>query len=55
MRADDLLKARISQVPLGKDVKEQGKYVVDSGDELLTKKHLAALTRHFDERMPWER
>ena len=55
VRADDLLKARISQVPLGKDVKEQGKYVVDSGDELLTKKHLAALTRHFDERMPWER
>jgi len=53
--ADDLLEARLAQVPLGKDVKEQGGYVVESGDELLVKKHMAALTRHFDERMPWER
>jgi tRNA nucleotidyltransferase (CCA-adding enzyme) len=54
-RADDLLEARLAQVPLGKDVKEQGRYVVESGDKLLVKKHFAALTRHFDERMPWER
>ncbi len=54
-RADDLLKAKLSVVPLGKDVKEQGKFEIESGQELLDKKHLGALTRHFDERMPWQR
>lgn len=55
VRGDDLLKAKLSVVPLGKDVKEQGKFEIESGQELLGQKHLGALTRHFDERMPWER
>jgi tRNA nucleotidyltransferase (CCA-adding enzyme) len=54
-RADELLKAKLAQVPLGKDVKAQGRFDVVGGKDLLTKKHLGALTRHFDERMPWER
>jgi tRNA nucleotidyltransferase (CCA-adding enzyme) len=55
VRGDDLLKTKLSVVPLGKDVKEQGKFEIESGQELLDQKHLGALTRHFDERMPWER
>lgn len=54
-RADDLLKAKMKDVPLGKDVKRQGGLEVESGRDLLGEKHLAALTRHFDERMPWQR
>lgn len=54
-RADDLLRARLKGIPLGKDVKEQGGFEVVSGGELLSAKHLDALTHHFDERMPWER
>ena len=54
-RADDLLKSKIMDIPLGKNVKEQGGLEVYSGKELLEDKHLAALTRHLDERMPWQR
>jgi tRNA nucleotidyltransferase (CCA-adding enzyme) len=54
-RADDLLRAKMKDVPLGKDVKKQGGLEVMSGKELLGEKHLAALTHHFDERMPWQR
>jgi tRNA nucleotidyltransferase (CCA-adding enzyme) len=54
-RADDLLRSKMMEVPLGKNVKEQGGLEVNSGKELLEEKHLAALTRHFDERMPWQR
>ncbi len=54
-RADDLLRAKIGSIPLGKDVKGLGTYNVQSGSELLSQEHLDALTRHFDERMPWER
>jgi len=54
-RADALVKAKLDSIPLGKDVKEQGRFGVESGKDLLAEKHLAALTRHFDERMPWER
>jgi tRNA nucleotidyltransferase (CCA-adding enzyme) len=55
VRADDLLRAKLKEVPLGKDVKQQGGLVVESGKDLLTDEHLEALTRHFDERMPWQR
>ena len=54
-RADELLKAKIGSVPLGKDVKEQGKFAIESGRGLLQERHLPALTHHFDERMPWQR
>lgn len=54
-RADALLSARLKDIPLGKDVKEQGGFEIESGYRLLDERHLEALTRHFDERMPWER
>ncbi len=54
-RADDLVKENLRRVPLGKDVMRQKTLDVASGHDLLSKEHLAALTRHFDERMPWER
>ncbi len=54
-RAEDLLKAKMSQIPLGKDVKKLDELTVEADDQLLTKKNLASLTHHFDERMPWER
>ena len=54
-RADDLLSAKLSEIPLGKDVKKLKGLVVEADDGLLVEKHLAALTHHFDERMPWER
>jgi tRNA nucleotidyltransferase (CCA-adding enzyme) len=54
-RADDLLRAKIRSIPLGKDVKKLGRYQIQSGSELLSREHMDAITRHFDERMPWER
>jgi len=54
-RADELVRAKLDDIPLGKDVKKVGKFNVLSGSEVLAKEHLAALTKHFDERMPWQR
>ncbi|OGS57252.1 MAG: CCA-adding enzyme [Euryarchaeota archaeon RBG_19FT_COMBO_56_21] len=54
-RADELIRAKIGSMPLGKDVQKQGKFEIISGERLLDKRHLAALTHHFDERMPWQR
>lgn len=54
-RADDLVKARLKVLPLGKDVMKQNSFVVSSGEALLSREHMAALTRHFDDRMPWQR
>jgi tRNA nucleotidyltransferase (CCA-adding enzyme) len=54
-KAEDLLKAKMTQIPLGKDVKKLDRLMVEADDELATEKNLAALTHHFDERMPWER
>jgi len=54
-RADDLLKAKLRDIPLGKDVKKLESLKVEADDALVTKKNLAALTHHFDDRMPWER
>ena len=54
-RADALVKAKLEAIPLGKDVMKQKSFEVESADALLTNKHLAALTHHFDDRMPWQR
>jgi tRNA nucleotidyltransferase (CCA-adding enzyme) len=54
-RADDLVEARLKFLPLGKDVMKQNSFVVSSGDAMLSKEHMSALTRHFDDRMPWQR
>jgi len=54
-RADVLLKAKISDIPLGKDVKKLKKYEIESGSKLLSDENLDALTRHLDDRMPWQR
>jgi tRNA nucleotidyltransferase (CCA-adding enzyme) len=54
-RADALVKAKLEAIPLGKDVMKQKSFDVQSADALLTSKHLAALTRHFDDGMPWQR
>ena len=53
--ADALVRAKIGMLPLGKDVQKQGGFEVVSGEALFDKGHLAALTHHFDERMPWQR
>lgn len=55
VRADALLKAKLKDIPLGKDVKKHGGLEVVSGKKLLQEEHLAALSRHFDEQMPWQR
>lgn len=55
VRGDELVRAMLEEIPLGKDVKEQGKFRVESGRGLLKKEHLEALIHHFDPRMPWER
>ncbi len=55
VRGDDAVKAKLSSLPLGKDVKARGGFDVESGEGLLEKRHLGALTNHFDSRMPWER
>jgi tRNA nucleotidyltransferase (CCA-adding enzyme) len=54
-RADALVKAKLEAIPLGKDVMKQKSFEVESADALLTNKHFAALTHHFDDRMPWQR
>jgi len=54
-RADDLVEARLKFLPLGKDVMKQNSFVVSSGDAMVSKEHMSALTRHFDDRMPWQR
>jgi hypothetical protein len=55
VKADDLLRAKLGEIPLGKDVKKLDRIEVEADDDLLNTRHLAALTHHFDERMPWER
>jgi len=55
VRGDDLVTAMIEEIPLGKDVKEQGGFSVECGRALLKNEHLESLTHHLDSRMPWER
>ena len=54
-RADDLLRDELRSLPLGKDIAKVRSMDVVSGRERLVKKHAKALTKHIDERMPWER
>jgi tRNA nucleotidyltransferase (CCA-adding enzyme) len=54
-RADELLRSKLTEMTLGKDVKKVNRIDVESGDALLDARHLPALTHHFDERMPWVR
>jgi tRNA nucleotidyltransferase (CCA-adding enzyme) len=54
-RGHELLKAKLKEIPLGKDVKKLNDLEVESDDRLLVKEHLGALTNHFDDRMPWQR
>ncbi|MCJ7607021.1 MAG: hypothetical protein MUO94_04145, partial [Thermoplasmata archaeon] len=55
VRGDELLKARMADLSLGKDIRMIEDLELDSGDSLLEEDLLAAMTRHFDDRMPWER
>jgi len=54
-RADALLRAKILDIPLGKDVRKLKKYNIESGPKLLSGDNLESLTHHLDERMPWQR
>ena len=54
-RADRLLKASMNSLTLGKDVRKLREFIVASGDELSTRRYARVLTKHLDERMPWER
>ncbi len=54
-RGDEMLKAKIKDIPLGKDVKKLKDFAIESDGSLLDESHMAALTNHFDERMPWQR
>lgn len=55
VRGDELVRSGLKALTLGKDVRKAGEVEVHSGEQLLDERHLAALTRHFDERMPWHR
>ncbi|MDH3365963.1 MAG: CCA tRNA nucleotidyltransferase [Thermoplasmata archaeon] len=55
-RADKLLMEKISSLTLGKDIKKLRSFEVSSGRGLADEKRYARLlTKHLDERMPWER
>ena len=54
-RADKLLRERVPSLTLGKDVRKIRSFDVVSGKELLSKRYARVLTKHLDERMPWER
>ena len=54
-RADELLRNRIDSLTLGKDFRKVRESVIASGKELSTRRYARVLTRHLDERMPWER
>ncbi|MCU0860010.1 MAG: CCA tRNA nucleotidyltransferase [Thermoplasmata archaeon] len=55
VRGDGLVRSGLKALTLGKDVRKAGEVEVHSGEQLLDGRHLAALTHHFDERMPWQR
>ncbi|HUU06878.1 MAG TPA: CCA tRNA nucleotidyltransferase [Thermoplasmata archaeon] len=55
VRADTLLKDRMSSLTLGKDVKNIGSFIVESGDQLLARRYAGVLTHYLDESPPWER
>jgi tRNA nucleotidyltransferase (CCA-adding enzyme) len=55
VRADTLLKDRMSSLTLGKDVKNIGTFIVESGEQLLARRYAGVLTQYLDESPPWER
>lgn len=55
VRGDDLVRTGLRGLTLGKDVRKAGTIEIHSGAQLFEERHLAALTHHFDERMPWQR
>ncbi|UCE91120.1 MAG: CCA tRNA nucleotidyltransferase [Methanobacteriota archaeon] len=54
-RADGLLREELPSLSLGKDLMKVLTIEVSSGRESLVGRHARALTKHLDERMPWER
>jgi tRNA nucleotidyltransferase (CCA-adding enzyme) len=54
-RADKLLESELRNLKLGKDVKKVSEFSVLMGSQMLTKRHLPALTNHLDDRRPWLR
>jgi hypothetical protein len=40
---------------LGKDIKKVDEFSVLTGHQMLKKEHMAALTNHLDDRVPWDR
>ncbi len=55
VRGDELLRARLESLSIGKDIRSVEGLVVESGGSLLAEEFLPSMTMHFDERMPWER
>jgi tRNA nucleotidyltransferase (CCA-adding enzyme) len=53
--ADRLLKEEIKSLTLGKDIRKLREFEVVSGEALLSRRFAGALTKHLDERLPWER
>ena len=53
--AAELLREKMSSLPLGKDIKKLREFQVVSGDALLSRSYAGVLTEHLDDRMPWER
>jgi len=55
-RADAMLAEKIPSLTLGKDIKKLRSFEVSSGHKLVDDRRYARiLTKHLDERMPWER
>ena len=54
-RAAELLKAKLKELTLGKDIRKVDPLVIENGDDVMSEQHQEALTHHFDERLPWER
>ncbi len=53
-RGDELLRIGLRGLSLGKDVKKVAEFSVLTGPEMLGREHIAALTNHLDDRVPWE-
>jgi tRNA nucleotidyltransferase (CCA-adding enzyme) len=55
VRGDELLRARMDSLSIGKDIRAVDDLDVGSGESLLGEELLETMTVHLDERMPWER
>lgn len=54
-RGDELLRQEMRSLSLGKDIKKVDEFSVLTGHQMLKKEHMAALTNHLDDRVPWDR